>query len=503
MNIKKTPVILLIFHVIYMQTPGFYKDLFMDGGVHLTSRVTLPAADSLGFSFEYLATESIYVQDSIIIANMDDSNGRLLYPDGSPRYRTLYTNGGQSTSHGNSLGEEGRNRVRQFYNSGGSYTGSCAGAFIASMGYHHPNVHTAYYHLWPGWTEYTGLNDTPTGQTILPNSPLLNYFDFGGDLYIDGVYHNGGGYAREDISWPFQTEVLLRYDYPSLPMHEKVSTWAYKPDDIKGRIVVIMSHPESVTSGEQLHLMEAILHYAVDGIGAPQIKGELVSGETRYMNQSTEDSIPAFTKIGDKQYHHFTFSVPEEANSITIELDGEEGYDLFLYVTPDTFAFESNAQYMSNQSGSDQVLEIPVTSPGTWYIGVECATTIMTAGHVYFGDQSVLNGVAYNITASWDTTGLVTIAENQLTPDHYKLYQNYPNPFNPTTTIQYEIPYRSEVTITIYELRGNEVETLVSEVQGAGAKSVVWDASNVASGVYFYQIKTGDFIQTKRMVYLK
>ncbi|NQV36470.1 MAG: DUF1566 domain-containing protein [Candidatus Marinimicrobia bacterium] len=88
-------------------------------------------------------------------------------------------------------------------------------------------------------------------------------------------------------------------------------------------------------------------------------------------------------------------------------------------------------------------------------------------------------------------------------PSKYILNQNYPNPFNPVTTIQYNLPHRSNVQIIIFDLLGSEVKTIVSEVQNAGFKSVLWDATNVSSGMYFYQIRAGDFIQTKKMVLLK
>ena len=88
-------------------------------------------------------------------------------------------------------------------------------------------------------------------------------------------------------------------------------------------------------------------------------------------------------------------------------------------------------------------------------------------------------------------------------PKEFALYQNYPNPFNPVTTIRYDLPQRSTVQITIYDLLGKKVTTLVSETQEAGFNSVIWNVSNVSSGMYFYQIKAGDFIQTKKMIMLK
>ena len=88
-------------------------------------------------------------------------------------------------------------------------------------------------------------------------------------------------------------------------------------------------------------------------------------------------------------------------------------------------------------------------------------------------------------------------------PDKFALHQNYPNPFNPITTIQYELPQRSEVEITIFDLLGKKVTTLVTETQEAGYKSIQWNATTVPSGMYLYQIRAREFVQTRKMVVLK
>ncbi|NQU29025.1 MAG: T9SS type A sorting domain-containing protein [Candidatus Marinimicrobia bacterium] len=483
----------------------------MDGGVALSGNTSLHAADSLGLSLDFIATESVSFQTEAIISNDDDSNGRLLYPDGAPRFRTIYSNGGRATDHGSSLGEEGRNRFRQFYYNGGSYTGSCAGAYLACLSWQENGIIPEYYHIWPGRMEPTSLIDSYTGHFIPQDSPLLDFFNFGGDHYIADIYHNGGGFAREDIDFPVGTEVLLRFDYPGEHMHQKISCWAYKVEESTGRIVVVGSHPETEYSSEGLQLMEAILLYALEGTAPAQLKGELLNSQTRVMDLATEDSLPAYTKIGDQQYHHFTIDIPQGAGNLSLILDGEDGFDLNLYLDADTFAFEPNADFSSIQPGADQTITVSSLSSGAWYVGVECATTINTAGQIYYGDLSVLNGVAYSITATWDSTGLKTTTDLAGMPDEFQLHQNYPNPFNPTTTIQYELPLRSDVQITIYDLLGRDVTTLVSETQDAGYKSVHWNATNVPSGMYFYRIEvhdpdaigTGGYTQTKRMILLK
>jgi GH35 family endo-1,4-beta-xylanase len=97
----------------------------------------------------------------------------------------------------------------------------------------------------------------------------------------------------------------------------------------------------------------------------------------------------------------------------------------------------------------------------------------------------------------------VTQDENAKLPSSYELKQNYPNPFNPTTNIQYNIPKTSIVSLRIYDVLGRLVQTLVNTEQKPGSYSVSFNAQNLSSGVYFYQINAGSFTQTKKLLLLK
>ena len=88
-------------------------------------------------------------------------------------------------------------------------------------------------------------------------------------------------------------------------------------------------------------------------------------------------------------------------------------------------------------------------------------------------------------------------------PDNFVLEHNYPNPFNPTTTIQFSITHSASTELTIYDLLGREVATLVNEMMTPGTYKVKWDANAVASGIYFYRLRSGEFSETKRMLLLK
>jgi hypothetical protein len=86
---------------------------------------------------------------------------------------------------------------------------------------------------------------------------------------------------------------------------------------------------------------------------------------------------------------------------------------------------------------------------------------------------------------------------------NYELFQNYPNPFNPATTIKFSLPEKSNVKLTVYNLLGVEVAGLLNETKNAGTHSVSFDASNLASGIYFYKLETGKFTQTRKLTLIK
>jgi hypothetical protein len=134
-------------------------------------------------------------------------------------------------------------------------------------------------------------------------------------------------------------------------------------------------------------------------------------------------------------------------------------------------------------------------------------------------DTHIYNGIFHNTINSImnargiPTSGLYKIAikpdQNQKDlPFEFDIAQNYPNPFNPSTTISYTLPGEGKVTIMIYNIMGQEVKTLVDEVQASGIHSVVWQGINVhgievASGMYFYNVKFGGNSITKKMILMK
>lgn len=109
---------------------------------------------------------------------------------------------------------------------------------------------------------------------------------------------------------------------------------------------------------------------------------------------------------------------------------------------------------------------------------------------------------------SVDTLGIPEQSGQPVIPETYSLFQNYPNPFNPTTEIKYALPKDCRVKLTIYNILGQRVITLVNERQTVGYKIVHWDSrsqsgNEVTSGIYFYRLQAGDFVETRKMILLK
>ena len=88
-------------------------------------------------------------------------------------------------------------------------------------------------------------------------------------------------------------------------------------------------------------------------------------------------------------------------------------------------------------------------------------------------------------------------------PARFLLEQNYPNPFNPSTVISYKLPVNSDVTLKVYDVRGNEVTTLADEYKPSGSYEVKFEARGLSSGIYFYKLQSGSFVETKKMLLLK
>ncbi|MDZ7261819.1 MAG: T9SS type A sorting domain-containing protein, partial [candidate division KSB1 bacterium] len=149
--------------------------------------------------------------------------------------------------------------------------------------------------------------------------------------------------------------------------------------------------------------------------------------------------------------------------------------------------------------------------------GVYPPQPIARTGNLFFQETPTEKGVTYYYAISatdygWnespksEAASVVTSVGDDhanAAPTEFALFQNYPNPFNPVTTIKYQLPEAAHVSLKIYNIYGQEITTLVDGHQEAGYFTIAWDAKEVASGVYFYELKAGSFVKTMKMILMK
>jgi len=143
--------------------------------------------------------------------------------------------------------------------------------------------------------------------------------------------------------------------------------------------------------------------------------------------------------------------------------------------------------------------ELTGTEPGLiGYWNFNEGSGSITADQTSNGNDGTISG------ATWVVSGIsLPVEEESVLPNEFKLSQNYPNPFNPSTSIKFGIPENSRVHVDVYSIMGEQVVTLMDEEKQTGYYELEFDASSLSSGIYFYRIQAGSFVQTKKMILIK
>jgi hypothetical protein len=118
-------------------------------------------------------------------------------------------------------------------------------------------------------------------------------------------------------------------------------------------------------------------------------------------------------------------------------------------------------------------------------------------------DSDEFVAVATHGAGIFSATGVTSVKDGSTSPNTYTLSQNYPNPFNPTTTINFSIPQSGQVKLSLFDALGNEIDVIAAKDYSAGYHSVNYDATGLSSGVYFYRIVSGSFVQSRKMILMK
>jgi N-acetylneuraminic acid mutarotase len=164
-------------------------------------------------------------------------------------------------------------------------------------------------------------------------------------------------------------------------------------------------------------------------------------------------------------------------------------------------------------SGSGPIYDtVEVYNPITdvWTTGTSMPVAVAMLDGYALNDKIYMYGGSYTthpnigISDIWEFTPPLVAVETEVdAPLKFALEQNFPNPFNPSTKIKYSVPQSSNVVIKVFDILGIEIETLVSEEKPAGTYEITWYAENFPSGVYFYQLKAGEYVNTKKMILIK
>ena len=156
----------------------------------------------------------------------------------------------------------------------------------------------------------------------------------------------------------------------------------------------------------------------------------------------------------------------------------------------------ASGPYHMDLNDTAEIVSALVAGLGSSYLN----SIVSLKENVYIADTTFLGFVSSGQVQVVNIEGGSRDMQN---PRSFILRQNYPNPFNPSTEIEYRITKPENVSLKIYDILGDEIETLVDKEQTVGTYKVNFDAKNLSSGIYFYQLKTGDFVQTKKMILLK
>jgi CubicO group peptidase (beta-lactamase class C family) len=207
------------------------------------------------------------------------------------------------------------------------------------------------------------------------------------------------------------------------------------------------------------------------------------------------------TLIHDTNYFNSMVNTSQDLNKsygYLWWLGGKESYMIpqLQFVFPGTWAPDAPSDMIAALGKNGQIINV-VPSLGLVLVRMGNSPDSSLEVTTYFDNQiwQKLNDIMCNQTLVETNNALV---------NKFKLEQNYPNPFNPSTNISYSIPKSSYVTLKVFDILGREIATLVNEEKSAGTYNVQFAINNfLSSGIYFYQLKAGDFIQTRKMILMK
>ena len=295
------------------------------------------------------------------------------------------------------------------------------------------------------------LDDTPTAITI----------DGSRNIYITGRSYSSGGYS----------------DYATVKYNSAgVEQWVKRYNG----------------TGNQDDNAKGV---AVDASGNVYVTGE--SRGSANFDYLTIKYNSAGDTVWTRRYNGSTNS-DDMATGILIDHIG------YIYVTGRTYSTSTGSDYGTVKYNPAGVVEWVAKNGSAGSNSDEpCAMTLDKNENVVVTGSGSGYDLYYFLTIKYIQGSNAVEPTDETIPKDFVLYQNYPNPFNPSTTIKYQLPVQGHVTINVFDVLGREIATLVNGVEEPGYKTVNFNANGLASGVYYYRLQAGNYIETKKLLLLK
>ncbi len=351
---------------------------------------------------------------------------------------------------------------------------------------------------------------TPSGVTITPGNYLDIDFDGGNREFRISLQHQGENYTLNLQAYFYYTNFIRTnttgVNAQVLNENEVISggkVWATNPS---GDMV------QTDGSGGIFHGVWANKQHKYIGVRFPNSPGHsygYIRLSTNYnpMNQVTVDGW------GYETVYNTAITTPDEESSLPVRLTRFEAVQ-------DGKSINLNWTTESEVENLGFILEKCVTGSGDWkqiasfetHPDLEGQGNTTERTEYQFIDENVEFGKSYDYRlsdVSFSTANrgqpavLENIAVHAVQPSTFSLHPAYPNPFNPSTTIGFNVPEEGEVTLAVYDLKGQLVTTLLNAAVSAGEHRLEWDAGDVAAGVYFLELLSADRHQMQKITLLK
>ncbi|MDZ7625229.1 MAG: T9SS type A sorting domain-containing protein [Ignavibacteriaceae bacterium] len=375
------------------------------------------------------------------------------------------------------------------------------------------------------WTDFTGLGVTWTGNShFYLEIPVSNYFNtpiMGKHFPISPDNIKGTGniefYNTEKANVIYTSSTGNKIGVVNGVVTDEIDNGIAifnktgKPSDPIGYYIpddtysATLSNIVDVTGRVYLSAFKSnvIYDYSRENANATQMDKFRIDEGFSVISPDPEDkqiNLEVIAKLDSSERILFINETQLRQNdSLYITELNQSEFVIKNYGTAKTYTLELN----DRSSLEQEIFEYPLVD-----LQANSAQTLQPNWDNLYGSQLMILidlGIDGTIddTLRLDNTVNVEDQGSLLSPNNYNLAQNYPNPFNPSTTIQFSIPQRSNVTLKVYDVLGNEVTTLVNEEKERGVYTISFNASALASGMYLYRIQAGLFVETKKMILLK